>query len=146
MLSTPARIIFEAPTEDDIPQVLGKIAAVVQELAQAPEWPDTTEYKVNLILEELAVNTITYGRKPPAPEPSLRITITPTAAGAELSYQDTGEPFNPLTDAPLPLSPEDQPDEIPIGGQGLTLVKHMARSISYHRAPGLNSLAISVTH
>lgn len=145
METIPTQLKFHAPTKADLPQVLHRIAAAVQQLDHHPRWNPHAEYKVNLILEELATNTIQYGAETPLPQPDLAITITPTTEGADLCYQDTGTPFNPLTDAPKPPTPGNHPGDIPIGGQGITLIKHMSRSISYQRTPTTNALLISVS-
>ena len=135
---------YNGPTQADLPMVLAQIAHAIQRITATPPWQPDTEYKINLILEELATNTISYGAPANTPPADLSITITPTPRGANLDYKDSGTPFNPLQDAPPPPTQGPTPADITIGGQGLLLVKHMAEKISYRRINGLNSLSITV--
>lgn len=146
--NAPTTLDFEAPTQADLPNILGRITSAIDRLGQNPLWTPDTHYKVNLILEELATNTINHGAGPsPArTKPNLSITITPTILGAHIHYHDTGTPFNPLTDAPPTPRPNVNDNHLPIGGQGILLIKHMAKSISYRRSSGQNSLEIYVEH
>ena len=139
-------LAFKAPTKDDIPNVLANIADTIRRLTASQPWSPTTGFKVNLILEELATNTISHGSPPDNGQPDLSISITPTPQGADIQYQDSGFPFDPLTDAPKTPAPTAEPLHMPLNGQGITLVRHMAHSITYRRLTGINSLSISVTH
>ena len=95
--------------------------------------------ELNLILEEIAANVISY-----AYVDDRRHEILIQAALAQgtlvIEVEDDGRPFNPLVIPPpdfcLPL------EKMPVGGRGLHLVKALTDSIVYERTGGKNRLVM----
>ena len=114
---------------------------MLNEMAEAEEWPITLTMRANLILEELVLNTLTYGDTSGLTEIDLELEYQDHALTIRLI--DDGSPFNPLTDAPepdvtLPLA------ERPIGGLGVYLVRTMGEELEYRREDGRNRLKLVV--
>lgn len=121
--------------------VLPVIESVLEEMAEAEDWPITLTMRANLILEELVLNTLTHGDTSGLTEIDLEMESQDNALAIRLS--DDGSPFNPLTDAPepdvtLPLA------ERPIGGLGVYLVRTMGEDLEYRRESDRNHLKLVV--
>jgi len=99
--------------------------------------------RVVLVLEELFTNTVTHGY-PPGREGPVWVTLASRAGVIEVTYEDAGPSFNPVTDAP---TPSDQPltDEgQPPGGLGLALVRGLSASAGYARVGDRNRVTLTV--
>ena len=59
-----------------------------------------------------------------------------------LKFEDEGSPYNPLEkpDPDITLPPEERP----LGGLGIFMVKEMAKDISYERNKNRNILTIKI--
>ena len=101
--------------------------------------PDETVDELELVLEELLVNIISYAY---AEEGAGNIGISAAVDKGTLTleFRDRGRPFDPLEreepdlDAPV----EDRS----IGGLGIFLVKELASSVRYERIDGQNVLTV----
>ena len=144
MIQGQTSLAFTAPTDADLPAVLNRIAEAIQHLSAEFSWPSSTEYKINLILEELTMNTISYASDGAGTPADLEILITPHRDGAVLRYSDSGTPFDPLTQGPPPKDAHQQGDTIQVGGLGILLIKNMAGAIDYLRTPGRNNVTVQV--
>ena len=110
--------------------------AEIQLLAEAVEFfweeqglPQKALFQVNLALDELLTNTISYGY-PEGGEYELLVRLTlEEEKDLIIEIRDDGFPFNPLE--------RDEPDisqdieERPIGGLGIHLVRKMMDEIEY---------------
>lgn len=98
-----------------------------------------TGLELNLILEELLVNSMVHGEQPA----EMNVEIDLSLQGTELviTVTDDGPPFNPQ-EVPSPdlLESLETRKE---GGLGIHLVHHFADSINYTRKSGRNMLTIS---
>lgn len=100
-------------------------------------------YQVELALEETLLNTILHGfsgQDRASHTIELRVQVTPD--DVELGFTDDGMPFDP-TRAADPARPSSLDQAVP-GGLGLMLVRKLARSVSYQRVDGRNTLSIRV--
>ncbi len=118
---------------------LQRIATAIEGLGQQDDWPDDLVFRVNLVLEELVLNIIDYGRDGRDPDIALEIASEDDSIRIELS--DRGRPFDPLTEAPEPdlTAPLD---ERSIGGLGVHLTKTLMDEVRYSRAACRNRLSI----
>ncbi|MCB1876152.1 MAG: ATP-binding protein [Chromatiales bacterium] len=95
---------------------------------------------LNLILEELLVNTVEHGRPPDHHPVSIRLARSGYCVA--IDYRDRGVAFNPIKDTP----PDDidQPvDERRVGGLGWPLIRHYCHNIRYERnTDGENALML----
>lgn len=123
----------------------------IEELEKLPQYirqvldkydtdPDTAD-KINLALEELLTNTISYGYKTKKEE---TITITSHINNGEITIQvsDTGEKFDITAQAPeVEL---DQPvEKRKIGGLGIFLINQIMDSIEYNYICEKNTITLT---
>ncbi len=125
----------EASNADNLLYIQGK----VEELGLREEWPDSLVFKVNLVLEELGLNILSYGGAGVDRSPEIEITLVSEDDSLTIEVSDDGRPFNPLEDAAVP-DVEALLDERSVGGLGVHLVRTMMDDLSYRRAEGRNLL------
>jgi anti-sigma regulatory factor (Ser/Thr protein kinase) len=117
---------------DDCMQVLDSFIAE-RELAPA------LGYAMRLAFEELATNVVKYAYVDCEPQP-VEVTIS-LQTPVTMTLVDSGQPFNPLQDAPDPTL-EGEIEDRPIGGLGLHIIQSMGMTLSYTRQDGQNQLHI----
>jgi serine/threonine-protein kinase RsbW len=98
---------------------------------------DDVEFDLNLVLEELFVNSIRHGGCAGV-EGAAEIQFTMLPDGVGLEYADRGEPFDP-TEAPAPDITAPLAERA-VGGLGIHLMRQIMRDIEYHRLDGWNRL------
>lgn len=91
--------------------------------------------QVRLALEETVTNVILYAY-PGEKDKDIRIDLTSESGKLKMAVTDSGIPFNPLEkkDPDLTLPPEERP----IGGLGVYLVKQLMTEVTYSRRDGQN--------
>jgi anti-sigma regulatory factor (Ser/Thr protein kinase) len=94
---------------------------------------------LRVVAEEVLTNVAKYAFEPDLP-PALELSLEVGEAEAVLEFRDRGRPFDPLTaDAP---DLERPPEERPLGGLGLALVRALVDEASYAREGGANRLRL----
>ena len=105
------------------------------------EWecPMKTQTQINIAVEEIFVNIAHYAYE--HHNGQARITITRKGSDAEITFSDSGTPYNPLArpDPDVTLSAEERD----IGGLGIYIVKKSMDSVSYEHRDNNNVLTIS---
>ncbi len=139
----PISLTFQGRCPPDFNPVLNNIASAIESQAEQQGWDMGTMYKVNLALEEVAINIISYGGQQGGPSPNIWVNITPTHQEISIQVSDDGKPFNPLTDAPPPPVIDEASRFAPVGGFGLHLVKNMMESVTYQHSQGRNHLTMT---
>ena len=100
--------------------------------------PGKTLFQLNLALDELLTNTITYGY-PEGGEHEIMLRLIPEGEkGLLIEIRDDGLAFNPL-EVKAPDLKQDI-EERPIGGVGIHLVRQMLDELEYRRENGQNIL------
>ena len=98
-----------------------------------------TQTQINIAVEEIFVNIAhyAYGTR----SGKAKITITRKGDDAEITFIDSGTPYNPLEkpDPDVTLSAEERD----IGGLGIYIVKKSMNSVSYDYINGQNILTLS---
>ncbi len=96
--------------------------------------------RLNLVLEELFVNTVRHGHRADCDAPVwMRLDGRPD--GVHVTYEDVAPPFNPY--AKLPDKPPDTTLEMrKIGGLGVLLTKELARTRDYSYVFGRNRVRL----
>ena len=111
----------------------------LQHCAQAIGLSENCLFEINVCLDELFTNVVTYGFKKDAEH---LITFAFKAAGHELTIEieDKSVPFNPLEieDPKMPADPID----FKIGGLGIYIVKNLTDNVWYKRKHGKNKLTL----
>ena len=118
---------------------LERIAAAVEDLAEQEDWSPGLAFRVNLILEELAINIMDYGDD----QGRHRIEITLTSGPDEVVMQlvDSGRPFDPTHDAPAPDLGTSL-DDRRVGGLGVYFTRTMVKEMRYRREAEHNHLTL----
>src|SRR5215831_17068716 len=116
-----------------------RLEQVVTEFAQHHHWSPQALFEVNISLEEILTNIISYGYEDNREhEIILRLAFTDGEMTAEI--EDDGKPFNPLQMAEPDL---DKPlEEREIGGLGIYLVRKFMTDLAYQRHEGKNRLTL----
>jgi anti-sigma regulatory factor (Ser/Thr protein kinase) len=98
--------------------------------------------RLNVVLEELFVNTVRHGHGGDCDAP-VWITLNARPDAAQVIYEDTAPPFNPY--AHLPASLPDSTLEmrkVGVGGLGVLLTKELADTRDYAYLFGRNRIRL----
>lgn len=114
------------------------IQGSVEEMGQREKWPDTLVFKVNLVLEELGLNILSYGGEE-GRVPEVEIVLISEDDLLTIEVTDDGQPFNPLEDTAEP-NVGSAIEQRSIGGLGVHLVRTLMDELYYERAEGRNYL------
>ena len=118
---------------------IGHITDEIESLAEREAWTADLSFKVNLALEELVINIMDYGFE--GGDHEIDVTLISEAHKLTIVIADSGKPFDPLEDAPVP--DVDAPiDERPIGGLGIYLVRNMMDDMQYRREGDRNYITL----
>ncbi|MCY3748371.1 MAG: ATP-binding protein [Chloroflexi bacterium] len=118
---------------------LNRLTEAVENLGEEDNWSPALVGKVNLVLEELAINTINHGHDGGLHK--ISFTFSSTEDSLTIEMVDDGKPFDPLTDAPVP-DVNAPMEERPIGGLGVFLVRKLMDELTYRREEGRNHLTL----
>jgi len=117
-----------------------RLAHEVMEFGKAQNLPDRAVFNLNLVLEEIVANIISYGYDDEDPH-SILVDCTVDGTMLSLVISDDGKSFNPLEAKHPEL---DKPlEEREIGGLGIFLVRHFMDTVDYKRENGRNILTLS---
>ena len=140
-MSEKLSLKFEPASGENQDQVLQHIAGEVEKFGQREAWPDSLVFKVNLVLEELGINILSYGGESGGPWPEFEIVIASEDDSLTIEISDKGRPFDPFSDAPKPSLDADIEDR-KVGGLGIHLVQTMMDDLSYEHSGGKNRLTM----
>ncbi len=114
---------------------LERLAAEVRQFCVANSLADEAEFELNLVLEELFVNTVRHGGCEGVPG-AAHVRLRSASGGVEVEFRDRGRPFDPTTapDADIHASLEER------GGLGIHLVRGIMRDLNYQRDGEWNQL------
>ena len=115
------------------------LAQMVEEFGDANKLPMQKIYMINLAVEELITNTVSYGLRG-VTRPKIEIALQVNSTVLAVTMVDNGQPFDPTQDTNPDLS--SAVDDRPIGGLGLHLVKAFADRIKYEYVDGKNRLTL----
>ena len=116
-----------------------RLGQVVTEFAQRQHWSSQVLFEVNVSLEEILTNVISYAYED---DQEHAIILRLSFANGEMTAQveDDGRPFNPLEVAEPDI---DQPiEERKVGGLGIYLVRKFMTDLAYQRHEGKNLLTL----
>lgn len=119
---------------------LGRIGDAVGELARRCGWPDAFARDLELALDEVVTNIISYAYEDGAPHMiSIALALSPGVVTAEVS--DDGRAFDP-TEAPEAVT-GGAVRERPVGGLGWHLVRAAVDTLAYRRDQGRNVVTMT---
>ena len=115
------------------------LAQMVEEFGDANRLPDQQVYMINLALDELITNTVSYGFRGVA-RPRIEVGLQISDNVLVLTMVDNGSRFDPTRDTNPDLS--STVEERPIGGLGLHLIKTFADRMNYKYSNSENRLTV----
>jgi serine/threonine-protein kinase RsbW len=118
---------------------LNTLCRHLEDCGNAMELPQKCLFEINLGLDELFTNIISYGFDDGI-EHQIKFSLAKEQETLVVQVEDDGKPFNPL-EATGPEVSQDL-DTINIGGLGIHLVKKMMDDIDYQRVKGKNKLIL----
>ena len=118
---------------------LNSLCQHLEDCGTAMELPQKCLFEINLGLDELFTNIISYGFEDES-EHQIKFSLVKDNETLVVQVEDDGKPFNPL-EAASPSVSEDL-DEVEIGGLGIHLIKKMMDDIVYQRVEGKNRLVL----
>ncbi|MGW0059200.1 ATP-binding protein [Streptosporangium sandarakinum] len=102
---------------------------------------DKDAYRLRLAVDELITNVITHGY-PPASAGEIELHSSVSDGWVLFLIVDFGTEFDPTSGhRPIPVV---DPDDLPVGGFGLSLARMSADRLIYERVGGLNRTIVVV--
>jgi len=121
---------------------LRPMTAFVEQFCADSRLPREHCLRLNLVLEELFINTVRHGHRHDSEAP-VWMTLDLGPEWLRVTYEDTAPPFNPY--ARLPATPPDTTIEMrKIGGLGLLLMKELAATRDYSYIFGRNRIRLTL--
>lgn len=111
----------------------------LEDCGNVMELPQKCLFQINLGLDELFTNIISYGFEDES-EHQIKFSLVKDKETLVVQVEDDGKPFNPLDVASPEVSMDL--DEVNIGGMGIHLIKKMMDDIVYQRVEGKNKLVL----
>ena len=118
---------------------LNTLCRHLEDCSSLMDLPQKCMFEINLGLDELFTNIISYGFKDDR-EHQIKFSLAMDSGTLVVKVEDDGIPFNPLEIAAPDVS--DDLDSINIGGLGIHLVKNMMDDVDYQRVEGKNKLTM----
>ena len=120
---------------------LARVQQATEKFAADSSMPAGTAQKMNIVLDELLNNTISYGFED-ANGHEIHLGIESNDDHVTLKISDDGIPFNPfaLSNPDTSLSVEERD----IGGLGVMLVKELTDSQVYQRLSDRNVITLTI--
>jgi len=118
---------------------IADLSKKIDEFCTIHKIPKQVVFQLDLSLDELLTNTISYGFKD-LEEHEIIITLELLDGTLSIEIHDDGIPFNPLEQPEPDLS--QNIEERPIGGLGIYLVRNMMDVIDYRREECYNVMTI----
>ena len=112
-----------------------KVIEFVEKFGATHGIPQAALNDLNVCLDELLNNTISYGYDDHAPH-SIAVDLTLAAGLLIVGIEDDGKPFDPRQGTPMPSSGTIQSRAV--GGLGLHFVKTLMNEVGYTRSGGNN--------
>jgi anti-sigma regulatory factor (Ser/Thr protein kinase) len=135
---TPEQTTASVRLRNDLAEV-SRLSQIVTDFAAHHGLPAELLFRINLVLEEIITNVISYGYDDRS-EHEISVRMSWQDPHVELEVEDDGRPFNPLE------APEPDVDgplvERPVGGWGIHLVRKMMDHLDYRREGHKNHLVL----
>ena len=119
---------------------LARIAEEIESHGESRGWPAKWILNLNLSLDELITNTVSYGYRDTG-EHEIRITLADGDGSLEVVLEDDGIAYDPFVESPEPDLEADV-EERPIGGLGVYFVKTLMAEVAYERVGDRNRITL----
>ena len=100
-------------------------------------------FTLNLALDELVTNVVSYGYDEPAGDRDITVALAVGDGRLTATLEDDGRPFDPLAKAPPDI--DSSLEDRRIGGLGVHFVRTMMDDVQYRRVDGRNRLTLVKT-
>lgn len=119
---------------------IGRIAPLIEEFCAGQGLGEEIAHAINLSLDELLTNTISYGFEDGGRH-SIGIVVEAPGDRATVTIRDDAVAFDPTEagDPDLDLDLDDRP----VGGLGIHIVRAMMDEVRYERVDGHNRLTLT---
>ena len=128
-------LIIQAVTDN-----LSEVLSFVDEQLEAADCPIKTQLQIDVAVEEIFVNIAHYAYASGSGTAELRAGVSGEPPTFEMSFIDSGIPFDPLAkpdpDVTLPVEKKQ------IGGLGIYIVKKTMDDVRYEYRDGHNCLTL----
>ena len=129
---------FSTTMVNDLAEI-GRLPPQLEAFAERAGLPMDVAMHIDIVLDELLVNTISYGY-PDGRKGTIRLNIR-ADNDVTITIEDDGDPFDPLSVAAPDLDAELEDREI--GGLGVHFVRTMMDHVDYQRIDGINRLTLT---
>ena len=113
---------------------LARVRSFVEDFCAQTTFPRESGLRLNVVLEELFVNTVTHGHGAEK-DAAVWVTLEPRAPGVRVTYEDAAPAFNPLAYTV---------EMGKIGGLGVLLTRELATAREYAYLFGRNRIRLSL--
>lgn len=113
---------------------LRRIGSFIENFCAETAFPRERCLRLNVVLEELFVNTVTHGHRGESDAP-VWITLEAQAPGVQVTYEDSAPPFNPFA---------YRVEMGKVGGLGVLLARELALARDYAYLFGRNRIRLSL--
>lgn len=120
---------------------LPRLAEEVESFLAAHDASDSVIFKINLVLDELVTNILSYGYPDQATTHEIAVRLGLQGREVELTIDDDGIAFNPL-DAVKPDLEASLEDRV-VGGLGVHFMREIMARVEYRREAGHNVLVMA---
>ena len=122
---------------------LGRLRTTFDDFADRHRIPDQARFHLQLCLEEMVLNVITYGFDDDAEhEIHVDFEIRIDSRTIIVNILDDGRRFDPLTEVPQPEL-DAELEGRPVGGLGVHFVRQFMDEASYRHERGKNRLTLT---
>ncbi len=118
---------------------INQLAAELDQFCDRENIPAKTGLELNLVLEEVVTNIISYAYTDTLPH-RIRVRLHKENDRLHVVIEDDGREFNPL-DVPPPEQ-SDEIDNLEPGGLGIHLMRKLTDEAAYKREKGRNILTL----
>ncbi len=129
--------IIVPATEDE----LSNVQEFVTSQLEAVDCPAKALFQIELAVEEIFVNIVSYAYRPEIGEATVRCEVCDNPLRVCIEFQDHGKCFDPLAKEDADTSKDALMERE--GGLGIFLVKKNMDAVSYRYEDGKNILSIS---
>jgi serine/threonine-protein kinase RsbW len=129
---------FSTSMTNDLAE-LAQLPPRLEAFAEQAELPPDVAMHIDIVLDELLVNTISYGY-PDGRAGTIRLSMR-VDDDVVIEIEDDGDAFDPLSAPPPDL--EAALEDRQVGGLGVHFVRTMMDSVAYQRIGGHNRLTLT---
>jgi len=112
---------------------LARLYPWLDETTAADALPEALAQKIHVALEEAVANVALHAYAGDTTTP-MTIEYAHDSGSVTLTLTDSGPPFDPTT--------AQAPKDAEIGGNGLNLIRHFCKDLTYRRLDGRNQLTM----